>query len=362
MLIMNGHVEIGKHQIKGINSVEVSSSWEQLTDTCSITIPKKLTWGNRPIVFSGNNVYGQETVNVETRGVDDDLDFVQTISVDRLSKEPLLKKGDAVSVNLGYAYDSNTSDNYDDGLRNVFLGYLTQIQTGKPIVLNCQDEMWKLKQNEFKASYRNVTLSQILSDMSEVTDFEFFTTADWNIGSYRTKTGHTPAKVLEDLRKDYFIKFFFREGVFYGGLPYVAELQTRHVIRFNRHVIDDNLEYMVKEDIKIKMKCVILYPNNKKEEFELGDTEGEVRTFNKYDIPKAEMKRLAEIEMERLRYDGYRGSVTIFGAPHIKHGDIVKFINPEEPERTGEYLIKRVDIKFSQNGYRQILYPEGRVS
>lgn len=318
MLKMNHELTIGNYTIKGLSAVEIKSSWEDMTDMCKITIPKKLKWKGQPIAWSEN---------------------------------PIFKKEDLVTLSLGY----------DDRLHEVFKGYLTAIHTDRPIILDCQDEMLMLKKNNFQNTYRNVTLSQLLADMLKPIGVKYEVVADYDFGKLRIDNASI-AKVLSDLRKDYFLKFFFRDGIFYAGLPYVAKLQSRHVIRFNRHVVEENLEYVRKDDVKINLKCVILYPNGKTKSFEVGDSEGETRTFHKYDIPVEEMKRLAEIEIERLRYDGYRGSLTVFGEPHIKHGDIVQFINDEEPERTGEYLIKRVDVTFSESGYRQIIYPEGRVS
>jgi hypothetical protein len=319
MLKMNSHLEIGKFIHKGLAECEVNSSWEDLTDMCKITIAKKQSWKGKPIVWSDN---------------------------------PLIKKEDVVKLELGYG----------DRLHQVFKGYVTAIHTSTPIVLDCQDEMLILKRNMFSKSYRNVKLSELLKDMLTPIGVKYDVVADYDLGSYRISGKETICKEMERLRKDYFLKFFFREGIFYVGQAYVPKLQTRHIVKFNRHVVEDNLEYVVKEDVKIKIQCVIMYPNKESEKFEVGDKEGEVRTFHQYNISVAEMKRLAEIEIDRLRYDGYRGSVTIFGEPHIKHGDIVKFINDDEPERTGEYLIKRVNLKFSPSGYRQTLYPEGRIS
>jgi hypothetical protein len=319
MLVMNSKVEIGAFLINSMVECSINSSWENLTDTATLVIPKKLSWKGKPIAWT---------------------------------TDPVLRKEDIVKISLGY----------DDRLHEVFKGYITQIKTEAPIELTCQDEMLLLKKKNYSSAYRSVTLSRLLSDMLKPIGIKYKVVADYEIGSYRTKDGATVAQILDQIRKDYFCQFFFRDGILYAGLPYVAELQRTHKIRFNRNVVSSDLEYMVKDDIKIKMKCVILYPNNKKKEFEIGDIEGEVRTFHKYDIPEAEMKRLATIELERLRYDGYRGSIEIFGEPNVRHGDIVEFINDDEPERTGKYLIKKVESKFSRNGYRQRLYPEGRVS
>ncbi len=319
MLRLTSDLTIGNYQFLGVNEINIESGWELMTDTCKITVPKKLTWQGKSLATGAS---------------------------------PLLKKGDAVSVKIGY----------NDRNNDVFKGYLTNIHADLPIVLDCQDAMWKLKAGAFTKSYRKVTLSQLLKDMLTPLSIPFKVVAEHDLGAFRTKGNPTPAKVLDEIRKDYFTKFFFRDGVFYAGLAYVAELQKEHTIRFNRNVVEHDLEYVRKDDVKLKIKCVILNSKNKKEEFEIGDEAGEVRTIHQYNVSKSEMLKLCTAEMERLRYDGYRGTITIFGEPHVQHGDIVKLIDDDNPERQGRYLVKKVVKTFSARGYRQTLDIENKVS
>jgi hypothetical protein len=315
MLRMTNDVSVGSYKFTGVNEVTVESGWELMTDVCSITVPKKLKWEGKPIA---------------------------------LDKDALLKKGDKVTVKLGYNDENN----------QVFTGYLTNIHADMPIMLQCQDAMWLLKKGNFNKAYRQVTLSTLLKDMLPSVPVKVV--AEHDLGMLRIVNA-TPAKVLNDLRKDYFVKAFFRDGTLYAGLAYVPELQSEHTIRFNRNVVENNLEYVRKDDVKIKLKCVILNPDNKKEEFEIGDSDGEIRTIHKYNISRSAMQTLAEAELERLRYDGYRGSLTIFGSPYVQHGDVVKLIDGDNPERDGRYLVKKVSTKFNQNGYRQTLEIESKV-
>lgn len=251
---------------------------------------------------------------------------------------------------------------YDDQNAAVFEGVLTNIHVDRPVKMDCQDAMWKLKTGRFTKAYRQCKLSQLLTDMLKPLKIPFDVVAEHDLGMLRF-SNITPAKVLDDLRKNYFVKFFFRNGILYAGLAIVAKLQKTHIIKFDVHVPSDgnNLEYVKKEDVKIKLRCVIMKPDNKKEEFEIGDTDGEVRTLHKYNMPKEAVKTLAEQEMERLKYDGFRGTLTIFGQPFIQHGDVVDIDDPETPEAKGQYLVKKVSRSFSSSGYRQTLELEGQV-
>lgn len=319
MLVMSSKVTIGNYDFKGVAEVTTQSGWEMMTDVATVTVPRRLVWEDKPLVMDDN---------------------------------PILKKGNPVMIALGY----------NDLNHTVFDGYATAIHANMPITVDCQDDMWKLKTGKYNKSYRQVTLSELLKDMLNPIGVKYKIVAEHDLGMFRTKDNPTPAKVLDGLRKDYFVKFFFRDKTLYAGLAYVAELQKEHTIRFNRHVVENNLEYVKKEDVQIKIHCVILKPDNKKEEFDRGDSEGEVRTIHKYNISKAAMEKFVDAEMERLRYDGYRGSLTIFGEPFVQHGDIVRLVDDENLDHEGRFLVKSVGRKFSPQGYRQILEIEGKVS
>jgi hypothetical protein len=185
--------------------------------------------------------------------------------------------------------------------------------------------------------------------------------ADWhNLGKF-TITKATPAQVLEELRKEYFVKSWFRGGVLYVGQAFVKSLQTTHKLVFNQHFVESNLEFVNKDDVKIRIEGIILNAKNKKKKVTVGDPEGEVRTLHKYDVSEAEMKTFLTKELERLKYTGYRGTLTVFGQSNIQHGDIVDLYDPYYPEKEGRYLVKKVSKQFGMDGYRQVLDIEQRI-
>mgnify|MGYP001439708446 CR=1 FL=1 len=106
---------------------------------------------------------------------------------------------------------------------------------------------------------------------------------------------------------------------------------------------------------------MIIQPGNKREEVEVGEKDGEQRTFHYYNISAAEAKKRLEQEAERLMYTGYRGSFTTFGSPDFRHGDIVDIVDPVFPDREGRYLAKAVKTTFGEGGYRQEITLESKV-
>ena len=236
---------------------------------------------------------------------------------------------------------------------------MRDISAETPVRVQCEDAMYLLKQGEFTRSYRSVSTSQLIGDLIGGA-VPYKVVADTNLGQFRISKA-TPAKVLEYLREHYFVRAWFRGGTLYVGLAYVAELQRQRLIRFDRNVIQHNLEYREKDDVRLSLKAVIVKPDNSKEEVETGDKDGEKRTFHYYNISVSEAKKLLEGEAERLKYTGYRGSFTTFGSPDIRHGDVVELQDPIYPERAGKYLVKRVKVRFGMNGYRQEVELESKT-
>ncbi len=305
-----------KYRLNGVVEAESVSTWDMLTDTASVTIPKLIMWQGRQINFGDN---------------------------------PIFRRGNQVEISFGY----------DNKNEKWFEGYMTRINAGIPIKIDCQDAMFLLKKGEFVKSYKNVSLKTLLKDMiGTIVPYEVV--ADYDLGSFRTVNRPTIAQVIDKLRQDYFIRFWFRDGKLYAGLPIIPKLQKEHKIKY---VISNNLEYQKKEDVKIQLKGVIMLPNNKKKEIKIGDNDAEVRTIHRYNISETEMKRFMEQEMENLKYEGYKGSFTTFLEPNIQHGDIVKLpsLYDVDTVENGRYIVKKVTKYFKGIEARQEIELERRI-
>lgn len=302
-------LKVGRFLFDSVVEVETASSWDELTDTCIITIPRKLNWLGKNIAW-GNDA--------------------------------LFRKGDAVTVDLGY----------DDDNVTVFQGYLNNLTADTPVLLDCQDAAWLLKQTTVTMSWRSVTLTELLRAVVPV-ELPFHA-PDVSLGPFRI-TNASPAQVLAELRKSYFLKSFVRNGELYVGLAYWPMLQRTHRLAMERNVVQHNLEYRRQEDMKIRLKMISISSNGARLEYETGDAEGEQRTMYYHSLSVADMKAIADAEMARLRYEGYRGDITIYGIPQVNHGDVVVIADASYPEREGRYLVKKVMSTFGSGGYRQIL-------
>lgn len=102
MLVLKCNIQItGAKIIKFdyVSQVEVATSMKTITDTAKLTVPRNLK-------FHDSNL----------------LDYI--------------KRGDKITIDLGYE---------DSDLQTVFKGYITNVSTGRPITIECEDEAWMLK-------------------------------------------------------------------------------------------------------------------------------------------------------------------------------------------------------------------------
>lgn len=307
---LTSNIKVGSYLFKGLVDLKIESTWEQLTDTCIITIPRKLEWNGKTLAV----------------GVD-----------------PLFDRGDKVVIELGY--DGN----------NVleFTGYVRDIEVATPVTITCEDSAFLLKQSSKTVSFENVSLSDLLTEiLPKEIDFEALGV---NLGQFRLRNA-TPAKVLHELKENYSLYSFFKGEKLFVGFAYPPSrtIDTLN-FEFERNVISDKLDYRKEQDVKIKVKAISMLPDNKKLEIEEGDPDGDVRTFHYYDVKEADLRKMAKEEISRLRYSGWDGSFLAFGQPFVKHGDIVA-LKDNKLDRQGDYLVKKVITTFGLSGYRREIF------
>jgi len=296
--------------IEFVNNVEVETSWKTFTDTAIITLPYKLK-------KDGQNI----TVGSGTNAV--------------------FKRGDKVKIELGYAPNLITE----------FEGYISNVLPDSPLVIECQDASWLLKQKTLTKAFKETTLSNLLTDVVE--GAVQVNAVEANVGAFRL-TRVNAVQVLEELKKTYGLVSFMRAGVLRSGLAYYPEEATEHEIKFQRNVISSNLEYVNRDDVKIKVKAISILPDNSKLEAEAGDDGGSTRTFFAYNITsQTDLQTFADNELSKLSFDGYRGDFETFGQPSIAQGDLVNLSDEKFPEREGRYLVDAVSKSFGMGGFRQ---------
>lgn len=328
------NITIGKFNIDYVHEVEVISTWENFTDTCKITFPRKLNW------FGSESSYSKLITN---------------------GKNSLFKRGDYVEVNLGY----------DGILKNRFTGQLVRIHTKDPLEFECEDKMYLLKQTVTKKYFfkpvagSTFKLKKLLSDILPIDPQTVkqvpFTCVDLDLSDFKIERA-TIAETLDYLKKSFGLSSFFQDGILSVGFAYnpsQAALQRRSKFSFTENIIDNDLDYIRDGDIAVKVRAVSITSSRSpvsKIEREYGDSNGETRTLYFYNVPESQLASLANEQLSKLTYEGFRGSFTTFLEPLVKHGDAIDIIDPIIPDRSGTYLVRKVVTKFGvEIGGRQII-------
>lgn len=319
MLVLSSEIHIGKYVFRQINDVQVESSYETLTDTCTITIPRKLA-------FQGKTIF--------------------------LDKDPIFKKGDPVVVKLGYDYDAK---------HEVYTGFISRIESGIPTKIICEDSAYKLKETKpFNLTYPTLDIEQLLKEILP-SGINYKLPGKIELGKARF-TKVTASQILKYLHDKFSINAWFRGSTLYVGLNYFPELQKEHAFGFQENIISDNLEFVRADDVKISVKATSILPDNSKIEVKKGDAEGTERTIHFYNVSKSTLEERATKALTDFKFDGFRGSFTTFGSPLVRHGDIVDLTDNYYTEKSGKYIVKSVKTSFGLSGYRQEVELAERLS
>jgi hypothetical protein len=286
--------------IRKINAVKIESSWEMLTDTATIILPR----------------------NVK--------DF------DKLNIKSIFKKGDAVEIYLGY----------DGNLQLEFTGFISEVSADIPIKIKCDDYMYLLKKHNVNVSMRSTKLEDLIKQI--IPPGIEYDVADINIGTKRFPNT-TAAKILEELQENNIYSYFKGKKLIVGKI-YIDDSVEPVVFNFSKNVVDNNLQYKNKEDVLIKIIAVSTLPKGKKLKVEFGDKSGTEQHLSYYNITvEAELLKLAKADYEKFKVDGFEGHITAFGVPSVTHGMKAKIISTQYPDRKGLYFIKKVTKDFDDS-------------
>lgn len=291
-----------------INEIEIVSSYNQLTDTAKLIIPRKINFRDK----NGNPI---ETFS---RGA-----------------SAVFKRGNPVEIKLGYDHKNTTR----------FKGKISGMIPKQPFEFSFEDEMFSLKEKTINATYVNPSLKQLVADIIPKS-IKYEITRDQNLGDLRV-TNSTPAQILDKLRSEYFIYSFFRNGILYIGNSVVPKLQKTIRFEIFKNIIDDgeNLQYINDFDRKIKVVAKSILDDNTELKHETGDSDGETRTLYFTNIKsEKDLEIKAKSCVNKLKYSGFEGSFETFLTPIVQHGDLVEIINPQFPEQSGGYLVDEVTI------------------
>ena len=253
--------------------------------------------------------------------------------------------GDPVTIQLGY----------DGDLKTEFVGFVKRLNYTVPLEIECEDWHWKLRYVNIKKSYAETTVKELFNDVLSGTGASVHS-GSIDLGLKNTVINNkTGAWVLEKLKSDYGLTVYFDlQGKLYAGKSYELKGDTvKYKLRYNV-IKDDDLKYYKADDYKLKVEAKSYDKDGSKLEATVGADGGEAKTLWFYNVTdKAQLKTLAEQELQRYSFDGYRGQLETFLIPFAEPGMIAKVTDPLYNERSGDYYIESTEVKFGTSGARR---------
>lgn len=362
-----------------VEKYEWDSSWKNMTDKGTISLPKNLYYtdedgAKHPLAGSTANVGGY-------------------------TENPFFMRGDKISLESGYSYFNKAGVQIFES-RKIFDGYISKVNSGIPIELEVEDSMWVLKQTPLaNKTYKSTdSLESIMKDViaqvnkTQGTALTYRALNVTNFGQLIVNN-ETAAQLLNRLHKTFGFNSYFRdEELRCGSLIYVesdSSTQTFIMNGVDGNVLAEGQElvYQRKDDIKIsalahntieqltgestkdnkpktkqtRLEVLVSIVNGKridrpiaKGEVVPANEDGERMTFF---FPSAKnTKDLADLASAKLiqnYYTGLKGKFIVYGIPYVRHGDYVLIKNPQQPEQNGRYKVKAVTYTGGTDGNRQ---------
>ena len=295
-------------EIRKVHAVEISQSIDDIYQTAKLTLPRNVSQ------FQEGQL------------------------------KELIRRNDAVVISLGY----------NGELEEEFAGYVRSVGADTPVVIELCDNLWKLMQEPFHKAYKSLHLPAFLKDL--VGDEFEYEAMDATIGPVVFKRT-TKGQAMKALKDEFGLVTYLRGNKVYCGVLFDKEAPSV-TYDMERNVRNNDLKYRLAEDVSLKVTAVSLQKDGSKIEVEVGDPGGESRSLNYYGISnKAELKKLAEADMLKFKYDGYEGTLSGWGRPLCQFGDRVLIKSTLYPERDGQYLAESVTITFGPDGFKRAIKP-----
>ncbi|WP_080058290.1 hypothetical protein [Spirosoma aerolatum] len=317
MFKMDYQIKIGGYSLQGLESVTVDSSADDLSDKCTIVVP----------AMSYNK---------------------------GLAVEDKLKRGDVVSVMLGY----------NGNLYQEFTGYLKAIYPNAPMRLECEDAIYlfrkKIADKQFKKTTANEILAYVLSQinpqLSASQKMKLVASASGYQFDKFTIVRATGFEVLQKLKQDTGLGIYVRGNqLLCQGL--YTERRGNAAYDFSRNIeASEGLEYVRREDRKVLVKMIGRTKKGVKVEVEVGESGGDMRTIQRPNVSSKEtLELIGKNELTNQSFDGYRGAIKGWLVPTCEIGYTASVFDQDYPERNGKYYVKAVKTEFSSAGGRRTI-------
>lgn len=317
---MTSHISIGNYRLK-IAEVKYRKSVHNFTDSCSIYIPKASF----------------------LRTAKDKTEDIQQGSEE---EEYAIKKGDKVSVSLGY--DNNNMVR--------FVGFVKTINQAVPVEIVCEGYSMQLYSVRLSRTYLSTTVVELLQDITTGTLIQLHSQIPAiPLKNIRFKDA-TGIKVLEWLQNECKLSVYFIGDKLYVGSLFATSGATQK-LRIGWNTVSES-DFKRKEpntEVRIQLREK--------------DNKGDTRKYNasadiykseklikiKHGLDKMTLQNIANRLQNKENYIGYEGKIECFLEPFFEKGMIADVSSLSYPDMNGKYFVEAIEGYFGKSGARQII-------
>jgi hypothetical protein len=162
------------------------------------------------------------------------------------------------------------------------------------------------------------------------------------------------ADALQQIKEEYGLIAKFNNLELFVGLAYTTRGGTvNYSLAWN--IQDSNLTYRKADEVSLRLKAIAIQKDNSQISVEVGSSQGELRTKFFYNISdKDTLAKIANQEIEKLRFEGYEGYIITYLLPYAKHSMVANLQDPDYEIRQGNYMIDEVETTFGTGIVRKV--------
>lgn len=326
--------------INRVNGFKIRSSWRELVDTATITLPLV---AKKP----GSNVAYKQSL------------------ADRF------KNGDRIEIKAAYEGIHGKTYEYTE-----FKGFVKKKNLGIPLTIECEDASFLFRKVSVYKEWRKADnpnlltiVNYLVEEVNKTTDYKItlvnegiptLNFLEFRIGENDRKV--SAAEALQFLKDEYGLAVYFDDLNLHVRLGYTDAPSLQPVtLNLAGNVIEDKLTVREANEVQIYLEGKAILKNNTVIEAKYPtDGKGDARPFVTYDAKdEATLINLMKTEYKKLGAGArIEGSLSTFLVPFVRHSMIVNLKDPEFNIKKGQYLADSTELEFGANsGIKRTIVP-----
>ena len=295
-------------ELRQVSEVQTEGSWKEFTGRAEIMMPRNIRILN---------------------------------NLTNVKYSDIFKNGDPVEIRMGYGTGE---------LPVEFIGYISDVSEGVPVVIRCEDEMYQLKRGNVSIVSGAITLKNLLQKAAIGYEIDC---PDVNLGAVRF-ANMAPIAILEQIKKDTGLYSYFDGKILRCGVIYADQSDVPPVnIHLEKNAVSESINKKSATD-EVEIKAISILKNGRRISATVGRKGGTSvqRTYIGVTV-LAELTKRANEDLKKYQAQGFDGSITLFGIPAIQHGMKVHIRSELFKNMEGTFYVEKVVKKFNDSGYRQ---------